>query len=87
MRSQRLGKSTSKTEVLNISQNGVWLFVSNREYFMSFKQYPWFKEATIAEIQNVKLLHGHHLHWEDLDIDLELESIKSPENYPLVYKK
>ncbi|WP_420886735.1 DUF2442 domain-containing protein [Candidatus Kuenenia stuttgartensis] len=27
-----------------------------------------------------------HLHWPDLDIDLEIDSLENPEKYPLVYK-
>jgi len=28
-------------------------------------------------------LHGNHLFWEDLDIDLDIDSIEHPEKYPL----
>lgn len=85
MASKTLGKNTS-AEVLNISAHGFWLAVGEKEYFVPFKDYPWFKKASIAEIQNVKLLHKHHLNWPDLDVDLELESLEKPENYPLIYK-
>ena len=86
MKSQMLGKNILKAEIANISQNGIWLLTGDREYFLSFKNYPWFKNAKIAEIYNVKLHHGHHLHWPDLDVDLELESLESPEKYPLIYQ-
>ena len=52
---------------------------------MPSEHFPWFKNANIAEILNVELLNKHHLYWPELDIDLELESIKSPETYPLVH--
>ena len=86
MRSSALGKSTSSAEVQDISRNGIWLFVQGKEYFLAYTGYPWFKEAKLAEIYNLKLLHGTHLHWPDLDIDLELESLQQPEKYPLSYK-
>ena len=47
------------------------------------KQLAWFKDAKVASVLKVKLLHHEHLYWPDLDVDLELESIKHPENYPL----
>lgn len=50
------------------------------------KSNPWFKEAKLAAIYNLKLLHGTHLHWPDLDVDLELDSLQQPGKYPLVYK-
>ena len=27
-----------------------------------------------------------NLHWEDLDADIELDSLENPEDYPLVYR-
>lgn len=85
-RLEKLGRSTSSVEVLNISAQGIWLYVHGKEYFLSFEHHPWFKEANIGAIQNVKLLHGHHLHWPVLDVDLELESLESSHMYPLVYR-
>jgi len=86
MKSQKLGKNTSVVEVLNISRNGLWILVQDHEYLLTFKDYPWFKKATISQIHKVKLIRGHHLHWSELDIDLELESLKSPEKYPLLFQ-
>ncbi|MFW0860307.1 MAG: DUF2442 domain-containing protein [Dehalococcoidia bacterium] len=43
-----------------------------------------FEDASIASILNVELPQPHHLYWPDLDVDLELESLDSPERYPLV---
>lgn len=86
MKSKTTGRSTSKVEVLNISKHGFWLFLRGREYFLSFENFPWFKNAKVPSILNVKLLQSHHLRWPDLDVDLEVESIEAPEKYPLIYK-
>lgn len=53
---------------------------------MPYEDYPWFKEARLTEIYNLKLFHGTHLHWPDLDVDLELDALRQPEKYPLVFK-
>jgi len=63
-------------EVSQISQHGVWLLLDNREMFLPYDKFPWFKNAPVSAIQNVKLLNRHHLYWSDLDIDLEVESIE-----------
>ena len=86
MKSFTLGKSISNAEVLDITRNGLWLLAKGREYFLPYNDYPWFKNATIATIYKVELIHGRHLHWSDLDVDLELESLDHPEKYPLQYK-
>jgi hypothetical protein len=84
---QKLGKSISqKIEVLGISQFGVWILVKEREYLLSFNEYPWFKNATMSQIYNVQLLYQKHLHWPDLDVDLEIDSLTFPDRYPLKYK-
>lgn len=87
MKSSALGENTSQPEILNISQHGFWIYVNQEELFLPFEHFPWFKDANISAILNVEIHHGHHLHWPDLDVDLELESIKSPENYPLMHKQ
>ena len=84
MKSASLGQSTSPAEVTNVSPHGFWLFVSERELFVPFKEFPWFREASVRELTNVQLPSPHHLYWPDLDIDLAVESIEHPEKYPLV---
>ncbi len=84
MKLKGLGKNT--LEIVNISINGIWILVKGNEYFLSYESNPWFKDATVSQIHNVKLLHGFHLRWDDLDVDLELDSLINPEKYPLTAK-
>jgi len=87
MKSKKLGKNTSNVDVINVSKHGFWILVNGKEYFLPFKDFPWFREATISQLTNVRLVHPHHLYWSDLDVDLELESIEKPEVYPLIAKQ
>ena len=86
MKSTKPGKNTSEAEVSNISAHGFWLLIHDSEYFLPFDENPWFKDATVAQILRVELHHGHHLHWPELDVDLELESLEAPHKYPLIFK-
>lgn len=87
MKSVARGKSTlSVAEVVQISPHGLWLHVQDAEFFLPYEQFPWFRDATVREIHQVELRHGHHLHWQALDIDLELESLKTPACYPLIFR-
>ncbi|MBI3074443.1 MAG: DUF2442 domain-containing protein [Deltaproteobacteria bacterium] len=89
MKSRPRGKSTStpEAEVVNVSVHGIWVLVHEREFFLAHRSFPWFRHATIDEIQNVELVRPGHLRWSDLDVDLELESLADPERYPLIYRK
>ena len=72
--------------VLNISPHGFWLLIDGEEYFLAFEDFPWFREAKVSEISDVKLLNRKHLFWEKLDVDLTLNMIKDPSKYPLISK-
>ena len=77
------GTNTSETEITNISAHGFWLLVDDRELFLPFEEFPWFKAAPVETILRVERPHPGHLYWPDLDVDLSLDSIKNPERYPL----
>jgi hypothetical protein len=76
-----------KVEVSGITPHGIWLFLGDREVFLSFKDFPWFREVPVAAILAVERPHPHHLHWPILDIDLAVESIDHPEHYPLISRE
>ena len=84
MKSENIGSDTLAVEVLNLSPHGFWLLVREREYFLDFSLFPWFRRATVEDICGVELLHGDHLYWPKLDVDLDLDRIEHPEKYPLV---
>lgn len=84
MSSVALGRNTSPVEVTNVSTHGFWIFVGAREHFVPFAEFPWFRDAAIGALTNVRLPSPHHLYWPDLDIDLAVESLEHPEKYPLV---
>lgn len=86
MKLPSLEKNISQTEVLDISKYGVWLMVKGQEFMLPFRDFPWFKDAKVSSVYNVKFVYHSHLHWPELDIDLELDSLKHLEKYPLVYE-
>ena len=71
----------------NITPFGVWMLVKGKEYFLNYQDYPYFKNQTIKSIQHVRLSHGFHLYWPELDIDLEIDNLEHPEKYPLRSRK
>ena len=86
MKSSHVGTGTSAVEVLNVSQNGVWLYVKGKEYFLPYTEFPWFRDARLSDIHDVRLLHGQHLFWKHLDVDLDLKSLEQIDRYPLKYR-
>jgi uncharacterized protein DUF2442 len=78
------GTSILDAEVTNVSKHGFWLLLGDEELFVSFSEFPWFKNAPISKLTHVERPVPHHLYWPDLDIDLAVESIRHPEQFPLV---
>ena len=82
-KSEPRGPGISGPEVTHVSPAGVWLLLDDRELFMPFEQFPWFRSAAVAAIYDVIRPHPRHLYWPQLDVDLAVESIEHPERYPL----
>jgi Protein of unknown function (DUF2442) len=80
------GPATSPAEVTNISQHGFWVLVDERELFLAFDEFPWFRAAPVDAILRLEVPHAGHLYWPSLDVDLSMSSIADPSRYPLKSK-
>ena len=85
MKSLKRGKNIS-VRIENITPFGIWLFVKDKECFLSYQDYPYFENQTFNSIQDVQLLHGYHLYWPELDVDLEIDNLENPAKYSLKSK-
>jgi hypothetical protein len=83
MSSSGPGKSGSAIEVTNISAHGLWLLVRNRELFLSYDDFPWFKDQSVKSISRVEEQSPGHFYWPEIDVDLTVEMIEHPERFPL----
>ncbi len=86
MNSLAHGENTSPAEITHISAHGVWLLAHGKELFMSYADFPWFKEQTVQAILNVVEEAPRHYSWPDLDVDLSEDIIEHPERFPLTAK-
>lgn len=80
------GAITSAPEVTHVSKHGLWLLLGNEELLLPFDKFPWFKKATIQQIEEVQWPTPDRVYWPQLDVDLSVESIRNPETFPLVSK-
>ena len=78
------GAHSSDVEVTNISSHGFWLFVGGKELFLSYEDFPWFKDAPVGHIIDVEQTSPGHFRWPQLDIDLGTETIEHPDEFPLM---
>ncbi len=83
---QNTSNSNGSAEVTNISPFGIWILVNGSEYFMSYKEYPFFENATIKALAILEVDSQGNLHWPELDVDIEADTLNNPEDYPLIYR-
>ena len=83
MRSVQNGKRASPISVGALSLRGFWLVLGERELFLSFARFPWFREFTLRELTSVRHPSPQHLCWPEFDIDLDVDAIENPRRYPL----
>ena len=73
--------------VLMINDKGIMLSVKGNDYFVSYNRIPGMKHACISDALDVKMSGRNSIEWTKLDVDLEIDSLKHPERYPLIMKR
>ncbi|MFZ4740564.1 MAG: DUF2442 domain-containing protein [Bacteroidales bacterium] len=86
MKSKNTGINTLINSITNIAPYGFWMLCNEKEYFISFTDYPAFKKASVDSIFNVVQLSPKQFYWADIDVDIELDALENPQNYTLVFK-
>ena len=80
------GTDTSVPELTQVSRFGLWLLLDHEEHFLPFELFLWFRRATIEQISVIERPTSGHLYWPLLDVDLAVQSIRKPSEFPLVAK-
>ncbi len=80
------GDNTSIVEISNISAHGLWLFAHGKELFMSYDDFPWFRDQPIKTIPHVEEQSPGHFFWPDIDVDLTEAILENPDRFPLKAK-
>ena len=73
--------------VLMINSQGLLLSVCGHDYFLSYNRVPWMREASIKEVLDVRMSGRNAIEWPLLDVDLEIDSLRHPERYPLLIRR
>jgi len=83
----RNNSDNTLVSVLMINAQGIMLSVQGQDYFLSYNRIPWMQDAPIRSVLNVQMSGPEAIEWPDLDVDLEIDSLRHPERYPLVIKR
>ena len=83
----RNNSANTLVSVLMINAQGIMLSVQGHDYFLSYNRIPWMQDAPIRSVLNVQMSGPEAIEWPDLDVDLEIDSLRHPERYPLLIKR
>ena len=78
------GTNISAVEVTHVSIHGFWLLLGDEELLLPFSEFPWFRQATIAQLTTIAWPSPDQLYWPLLDVDLSVASVRRPEDFSLV---
>ena len=83
----RNNSSNTSAIVLMINAQGIMISVCGQDYFLSYNRIPWMQDAPIRSVLNVQMSGPEAIEWPDLQVDLDIDSLRHPERYPLVIKR
>lgn len=79
--------NSTSADVLMINDKGVMISVMGQDYFLSYNRVPWMRNATINEVLDIRMNGKNAIEWPKLEVDLEVDSLRHPERYPLLIKR
>ena len=79
--------NSTSVSVLMINGQGIMISVGGQDFFLSYNRVPWMREASINDVLNIRMCGNDAVEWPALDVDLEIDSLRHPERYPLLIKR
>ena len=77
----------TSVSVLMINGQGIMISVGGQDFFLSYNRIPWMRDASINDVLNVQMCGNEAIEWPSLNVDLEIDSLRHPERYPLLIKR
>ena len=68
--------SAAPAELTRVSSHGFSLQIGREELRLPFKQFPWFRRATVDQLAEVQWHAPGHLYWPTLAIHLSINFIR-----------
>ena len=79
--------NSTSASVLMINAQGIMISVLGQDFFISYNRIPLLQDAPIRSVLNVRMSGPEAIEWPELDVDLEIDSLRHPERYPLLIKR
>lgn len=71
-----------KVAVTRVSSRGIWLKTPDRKFFLSYYDFPWFKNKPMQAVLHVKELTPGEFYWPEINVNLGVDTLRSPHRFP-----
>lgn len=71
-----------KVEVTRVSSRGIWLKAHQQKFFLSYYDFPWFKNKPVQALLHVEERTPGRFYWPEINLNLGVETLQSPHLYP-----
>ncbi|MDR0931576.1 MAG: DUF2442 domain-containing protein [Victivallales bacterium] len=70
----------NKTAFCDATTEGIHILIHGKPYFLKYTDFPWFEYCNAFELRGMSA-DRWGVYWNELDIDLSIESIENPGAY------
>ncbi len=86
MKQELDSKCTEKffVRVLSIDSEGIVLKTNEGIFNLAHKRYPWFIKGKVSDVLNATRVNPFVIHWRELGVALEIDSLLHPEKFPYI---
>lgn len=69
-------------EVTRVSSRGIWLKAHQQKFFLSYYDFPWFKNKSVQALLHVEEPLPGQFYWPELNLNLAMETLRAPHRHP-----
>lgn len=67
-----------EVEVTRVSSLGIWLRAYDKKFFLSYYDFPWFKNKPVQAVLNVRESAPGEFYWPEMDFNIGIDAIEQP---------
>ncbi len=72
----------NNVEVTRVSSRGIWLKAHDQKYFLSYYDFPWFKNKPMQAVLHVEESSPGEFFWPEINVNLGVATLESPHRHP-----
>jgi len=63
-------------EVTRVSSRGIWLKAHDRKFFLSYYDFPWFKNKPVQAVLHVEESSPGTFHWPQINVRIQQSTLE-----------